>query len=673
MTQFFRHLLSTDFMPHSVCLRLPGLIALHAVSDSLIALAYFLIPVSIIQIVHRRRDLVFPWIFLLFGLFILSCGTTHLLSVWTLWHPVYRLDGLVKAVTAISSLLTAVLLIRLSPRVITLPSAADLRTTNDRLQAEIVGHRQAEQEVRELNAHLKRSVAERDAAIASLNSYLQRQGAALLHSERDVQFIMDLLPALVAYIDKNGYYRRVNRVYQDWFGRPPQDIQGRHISELLGSEYVDRIQPYLASVLSCKAVSFDAEVRYPAGTRTVNITYTPDCDSDGVVRGLAALTTDITDRKLAERQLQRHADLLDQAMEPLLVWELGGSIEYWNRAAEELYGYSASEAVGRISHELLQTSHSLTLREFEAVLEREGQWAGELIHSTRGGRQIVVESHHRLVVEPNGRKLILESNRDVTERKQNESALRRLNETLESRVQERTRQLTEANQELEAFSYSVSHDLRAPLRSVDGFGRMLLRDYPGRVLDQRGIHYIERMSAATVRMGQLIEDLLNLSQISRTLLRREHINLSLIAGEVVAELSSSHQRPIGRVTIQEHVQAFADPRLMRILLENLLGNAWKFTGKASAPEIEFGCSLSGKESVYFVRDTGVGFDMAHVDQLFAPFHRLHSAQEFEGTGIGLAIVQRIAHRHGGRVWGEGKLGSGATFFFTLGSTDNGDQ
>jgi PAS domain S-box-containing protein len=673
MAQFFRHLLSTDFMPHSVCLRLPDLIALHAVSDSLIALSYFLIPVSIIQIVRRRRDLAFPWMFLLFGLFILSCGTTHLLSVWTLWHPVYRFDGLVKALTAASSLLTAILLIRLSPHVVSLPSAADLRATNDRLQDEIMGHRQAEQEVRELNARLKQSVAERDTAIATLNDYLRKQGTALLHSERDVQFIMDLLPALVAYIDKDGFYRRVNRVYQDWFGLSPQDIQGRHISELLGPEYLERIQPYLASVLSCKAVSFDAEVTYPIGARTVNVTYTPDCDSDGFVRGFAALTADITDRKLAELQLQRQADLLDQAMEPLLVWELRGSIEYWNRAAEDLYGYSASEAVGRISHELLQTSHPLTLPEFEAVLERDGHWTGELTHTTRSGRQIVVESHHRLMVEPNGRKLILESNRDVTERKQNEAALRRLNESLESRVQERTRQLTEANQELEAFSYSVSHDLRAPLRSVDGFGRMLFRDYPGRVLDQRGIHYIERMSAATVRMGQLIEDLLNLSQISRTTLRRDKIDLSSIASEVINDLSSSGRRQAESVGIQRNVQAFADPRLMRILLQNLLGNAWKFTGKTSAPEIEFGCSQSGKESVYFVRDTGVGFDMAHVDQLFAPFHRLHSVKEFEGTGIGLAIVQRIVHRHGGRVWAEGKLGSGATFFFTLGSTDNGDQ
>jgi light-regulated signal transduction histidine kinase (bacteriophytochrome) len=274
-------------------------------------------------------------------------------------------------------------------------------------------------------------------------------------------------------------------------------------------------------------------------------------------------------------------------------------------------------------------------------------------------------------VEPSGRKLVLESNRDITQRKQIESDLRRLNETLESRVQERTRQLTEANRELEAFAYSVSHDLRAPLRTVDGFGRILLRDYPGKILDQRGTHYIERMSAATVRMGQLIEDLLNLSQISRTVLKRENIDLSSIADEVVAELSAAHQRHFDRLSIQPGVHGHADSRLMRILLQNLLGNAWKFTGKTRSPEIEFGCHKHDNESVYFVRDNGVGFDMAHVDQLFAPFHRLHSAKEFEGTGIGLAIVQRIVHRHQGRVWAEGKLGSGATFFFTLGSGDDG--
>lgn len=652
-------------MAHSYCLRLPSLIRLNAISDALIALAYFMIPVSLVHLVRRRRDLEFAWMFLLFGLFILSCGTTHMLSVWTLWHPIYRFDALIKVITAISSLLTAVLLVRFAPQAIALPSPAQLSSVNAQLQSEIGERRRAETEIRDLNRQLEQRVVERDAAHSALAQKVEEQQQALVHTERDVQFIMDLLPALVAYIDANGYYRRVNRTYQDWFNMPLEEIQGRHLRDMVDSAYFQRVQPYVSAVLSGKAVNFEDQLLYPTGIRNIEVFYTPDCDKEGNVRGFAALLTDISERKRVEYQLQQRADLLDQAMEPLLVWELHGSIEYWNRAAEELYGYTAEEAVGRVSHELLQTAHPVPPAQLEATLERERYWAGELLHRTRDGREIVVESRHRLVMEqPTGRKLVLESNRDITARKRQDAELHQMNETLENRVQERTRQLTEANEELQAFSYSVSHDLRAPLRSVDGFGRILLRDYPGKVLDERGIRYIERMGAATVRMGQLIEDLLNLSQVSRIIIKKSQVDLSAIAQEALTDLSSHDRSRSVKVEIQGDAYACADGQLMRIVLENLLGNAWKFTGKTTEPEIKFGC-LRSLETVYFVRDNGAGFDMAHADQLFAPFQRLHTAKEFEGTGIGLAIVQRIIRRHGGRIWAEGKPGSGATFFFTL--------
>ena len=248
-------------------------------------------------------------------------------------------------------------------------------------------------------------------------------------------------------------------------------------------------------------------------------------------------------------------------------------------------------------------------------------------------------------------------------KKSNEQVLR-LNAELEQRVGERTAQLEYTNKELEAFCYSVSHDLRAPLRSIDGFSQALIEDFPKEVPDEAQ-RYLTRIRAATQRMAQLIEDLLNLSRVSRGELQREPVDVGNIARQVVADLQ---QRDAGRaveVTIWDGMQAHADPRLLRAALENLVGNAWKFTAKAAAPRIEIGALADGARATYFVRDNGAGFDMAYADKLFGAFQRLHSANEYAGTGIGLATVQRIVHRHGGRVWADARPGKGAVFYFTL--------
>lgn len=269
---------------------------------------------------------------------------------------------------------------------------------------------------------------------------------------------------------------------------------------------------------------------------------------------------------------------------------------------------------------------------------------------------------------------------EIAERKRAEAEIQTLNRELEQRVAARTAQLEAANRELEAFSYSVSHDLRAPLRAIEGFGKILVEDHAAK-LDDGARGYLDRIFSATQRMGQLIEDLLNFSRVSRGDFHLTAVDLSAMAGEIAGNLKKANPQREAEFVISGGLLAEGDERLLRVALENLLGNAWKFTGRTSRCRIEFGAlalgarNAEGKrkgapavepgKTIYYVRDNGAGFAMSYADKLFTPFQRLHNAQEFPGTGIGLATVQRIISRHGGKIWAEGEVGKGATMYFTL--------
>ncbi|MDV2992165.1 MAG: Adaptive-response sensory-kinase SasA [Chroococcidiopsis sp. SAG 2025] len=333
------------------------------------------------------------------------------------------------------------------------------------------------------------------------------------------------------------------------------------------------------------------------------------------------------------------------------------------------------QAVADIYNAGLSDCHIQILAQFQVranlvvpLLQGHNLWGLLCIHQCRAPRQwqeteieFVHQIADRLGVALQHAELLAELRAEIVERQQAEQRAQELNQELQQAIVE----LKAVNKELEAFSYSVSHDLRAPLRSIDGFSQALLEDCLDQ-LDNTGQDYLHRIRSATQRMGQLIDDLLTLSRVTRSEMTRESVALSRLASRICTDLQMAHPDRQVEFEIQSGLVAQGDARLLQILLDNLLNNAWKFTSRQPQAKISFG-AIAQENGIptYFVRDDGVGFDMVYVDKLFRPFQRLHGMNEFFGNGIGLATVQRIVHRHGGRVWAEGALTRGATFYFTL--------
>ncbi|NMM08006.1 PAS domain S-box protein [Polaromonas sp.] len=375
----------------------------------------------------------------------------------------------------------------------------------------------------------------------------------------------------------------------------------------------------------------------------------------------------------AAAQLREQASLLDRAQDAIMVRNLDLTLRFWNQGAQRLYGWSADEVLGKTMAEHMYRDPQVLDTAMQQTLARGGDWSGELEQRARDGSIVYVEARWTVVRDEHGQvNGVLGINTDIRERKRAREEILQLNASLEERVQQRTAQLEYANKELEAFSYSVSHDLRSPLSAIDGFSDLLeraLAKTPEDSLSKSSRHYLGRLREGVSQMGELIDALLTLAQVARSRLRWEPVNLSELAE---ALLHDCQEREPGRATqlqVEPGLQAHGDARLLKQVLDNLLGNAWKFSAGQARSEISFGQQRGSKgETVYVVRDNGAGFDMRYAEKLFGPFQRLHGVSEFSGTGIGLATVQRIVVRHGGTIWGESAVGRGATFYFTLGAS-----
>jgi PAS domain S-box-containing protein len=498
------------------------------------------------------------------------------------------------------------------------------------------------------------------------------RGPMSVPQELAVQILQAGLLGIIA-LDAESRVTFWNRRMEQLYGVPGTDVVGRRLFDVF---------PFLEATEGAIVRRAIRGEPLPGGGRDLpqspqgragflEATWESLRRADGTPAGAVAMVRDVTEQHRTEEMLEesesRFRTMADGA--PVLLWMAArnadctffnqGWLEFTGRTLEMEYGTGWA---GGVHPEDFQHCMHLYMNAFVERLDFRMEYR---LRRADGQYRWILDTGRPRFASDGSFEGYIGSCIDITDLRESASALGRLNDELEDRVVLRTAEMKHANAELEAFSYSVSHDLRAPLRAIDGFSNILM-ELHGKSLDENGLHYLKRISKGAQRMGELIDDLLDLSRLTRAELRPVRVDLGEIARVVVDELRRNDPGRAVEVSIDEGLAATGDARLLRIALENLVGNAWKFTRDRNPARIEIGTGVTPAGGRCFrIKDNGAGFDMAYSNKLFGAFQRLHRETEFEGTGIGLATVARILQRHGGSIWAEGAPDKGATFFFTL--------
>ena len=608
---------------------------LDVVSDALIAVSYLLLSIVLVRFSRKRKDIPFSWLLAPFALFLVACGLSHALEIWNLWHADYWFAATTKLVTAVTSLATAVVSIKILPRALQLPNFQFWMSAHAELKREVTERREAEINLRISESNL-------------------REQAELLELTHDAIFVRSIGGKILFW----------NRAAEELYGWKREETRDQTPHNLLHTKFSEPLDDILAEVI--KAGSWEGELDHTCRDgRVVTVTsrWALRTDADGKPLAILETNRDITQRKVASDKFR---GLLESAPDAIVIVNRLGLIELVNAQTEKLFGYSRGEMIGQPVELLIprrfREAHVANREQFSHSPHARSMGLGlDLYGLRKDGTEFPVEVSLSPLVTAEGT-LISSAIRDVTERRKIEVEVHLLNAELQRKLDE----LGAVNRELESFSYSVSHDLRAPLRHIDGFAR-ILKDEHSSQLDADGVRYLDRVIQAANHMGQLVDDLIHLARVGRSALVRQKTGLGDLVRQVMSELPDEAAQRNIEWRIEALPEVDCDPGLLKLVLTNLLSNAVKFTRGRETAVIEVGTRDIAGHCTFFVRDNGVGFDPRYADKLFGVFQRLHKQEEFEGTGIGLATVQRIIRRHGGEIWAESELDGGATFLFTLGA------